>query len=99
MKRAVIIAVILMVVGAAAVGCWWYMSQNPDAWLMVQGEFEKAVDELGLEPEEEMQGMAASGFVEAEVVAVTTELGGAHCDASCQRERPGEPGGGAGRVG
>ena len=76
MKRAVIIAVILMVVGAAAVGCWWYMRQNPDAWLMVQGEFEKAVVELGLEPEEEMQGMAASGFVEAEVVAVTTELGG-----------------------
>jgi HlyD family secretion protein len=76
MKRVVIIAVILLVVGAAAVGGWWYMSQNPDVWLMVQGEFEKAVDELGLDPEEEVQGMVASGFVEAEVVAVTTELGG-----------------------
>ena len=76
MKRVVIVVVILLVVGAAAVGGWWYMSQKPEVWLMVQDEFEKAVDELGLEPEEKMQGMAASGFVEAEVAAVTTELGG-----------------------
>ena len=51
MKRVIIIVVILLVVGAAAVGSWWYTSRNPDVWSMVQGEFEKAVDELGLEPE------------------------------------------------
>jgi HlyD family secretion protein len=76
MKRVIIIVVILLVVGAAAVGSWWYTSRNPDVWSMVQGEFEKAVDELGLEPENEIQGMVASGFVEADKAAVITELGG-----------------------
>jgi multidrug efflux pump subunit AcrA (membrane-fusion protein) len=76
MKRAIIIAVTLLVVGAAAVGGWWYVNQNPEVWSMAQDEFEKAVDELGLEPEEEIQGIVASGFVEAEEVSVTTELGG-----------------------
>ena len=76
MKRAVVIVVVLLVVGAVAVGGWRYFGQNPDAWAFVQSEFEKAVDELGLEPQEEIKGLVASGFVEAEMVSVTTELGG-----------------------
>ena len=76
MKRAVVIVIILVVVGVVAVGGWWYQRQNPETWLMLRREFDKAVEELGLEPEEEIEGMVASGFVEAEVVAVTTEMGG-----------------------
>jgi multidrug efflux pump subunit AcrA (membrane-fusion protein) len=76
MKRVVIIAITLLVVGAVAVAGWWYTGQNPEVWTFVQIEFEKAVDELGLEPEEEIQGLVASGFIEAEVASVTTEQGG-----------------------
>jgi HlyD family secretion protein len=76
MKRVAVVVVILLVVGAAVVGGWWYTSRNPELWPMIQSEFETAVDELGLEPEEEAQGIVASGFVEAEKASVTTELGG-----------------------
>ena len=76
MKRAVVIVVMLLVLGAVAVGGWWYMNQNPDAWSLVQNQFEKAVDELGLLSEEEFQGLVVSGFVEAETASVTAELGG-----------------------
>ena len=76
MKRAVIIVVILLAAGAVAVGIWWLTSQSPEVWSFVQSELEKAVGELGLEPETEIQGLLAFGFVEAEVASVTTELGG-----------------------
>jgi multidrug efflux pump subunit AcrA (membrane-fusion protein) len=76
MKRAVSIVIVLLVVGAVAVGSWWYLSQNPAVWSSVQSEFEKAIDELGLKPEVETQGLFASGFVEAEVAFVTAEQGG-----------------------
>jgi multidrug efflux pump subunit AcrA (membrane-fusion protein) len=76
MKRVVVIFIILLVVGAVAVTSWWYTSQNPRVWSFLQGEFEKAVNELGLESEEVTQGLVASGFVEAEVASVTTEQGG-----------------------
>ena len=76
MKRAVFVVAILLVVGTVAVGGWWYMSQNPEVWALALAEFEKAVEELGLEAEEEIQGLVASGFVEAELASVTTEQGG-----------------------
>ena len=76
MKRVTVIIIILLVIGAAAVGGWLYTRQNPEAWSLVQGWLEEAVDELGLEPEEEVQGLVASGFIEAETASVTTELGG-----------------------
>ena len=75
MKRAVIIVAILLVVVVALVG-WWTISQDPDVWPVALAEFEKAVDSLGLASEEETPGLIASGFVEADVVSVTTELGG-----------------------
>jgi HlyD family secretion protein len=76
MKRAIVVLVILLVVGVAVVGGWWFVSQNPEWWLWAQDEFAKAVGELGLEPEEEPEGLLASGFIEADEAWVTTELGG-----------------------
>jgi HlyD family secretion protein len=76
MKRAIIIAVSLLVVAIVVAGGWWYVSENPDVWSAIRDEFEKAIDELGLEPQEEVQGISASGFIEAEKASVTTELGG-----------------------
>jgi multidrug efflux pump subunit AcrA (membrane-fusion protein) len=68
--------VTLVVVTVVVVGGWWYISENPDVWAQVRDEFEKAIDELGLEPKQEVQGISASGFIEAEKASVTTELGG-----------------------
>lgn len=76
MKRAIVILAALLVVGAVAAAGWWYVNQNPGLWFLAQDEFEKAVDELGLEPAEEPKGIVASGFIEAEEASVTTELGG-----------------------
>lgn len=76
MKRAIISAVALLLVVALAIGGLWYVNENPGIWTLVQAEFRKAVDELGLEPQQEVGGVAASGFIEAEKASVTTELGG-----------------------
>jgi multidrug efflux pump subunit AcrA (membrane-fusion protein) len=76
MKRAIVVVVVLLMVGALALGGWWFFSQYPEWWFWAQDEFTKAVDELGLDPEEGPEGLAASGFVEADEASVTTELGG-----------------------
>ena len=76
MKRAIIIAIVLLVVVALAAGGWWFISENPDVWTSIQDQLRVAVDELGLEQEQELKGIAASGFIEAEKASVTTELGG-----------------------
>ncbi len=76
MKRSIVIGAVLLVVVAMAVGGWWYLSQNPSAWSSIWSEFENAIDELGLEPEKKIQGIAASGFIEAEKVRVSTDVGG-----------------------
>ena len=76
MKRAIVVLAILLVVVAAAVGGWWFVNQNPEWWSQAQGELSKAVDELGLRPEEEPAGLVASGFIEADEASVMTELGG-----------------------
>ncbi len=76
MKRPIVIGAVALVVAVAAVGIWWYLSQNPSVWMAIQSELEKAIDELGLEPGQEIQGIAASGFIEAEKVLVSTDVGG-----------------------
>jgi HlyD family secretion protein len=76
MKRAIILLAILVVVAGALGAAWWYVNQNPEWWFWLQDEFERAVEELGLEPEVEVGGLSASGFIEADEASVTTELGG-----------------------
>lgn len=76
MKRAIIVVVILLLVGGALGTGWWYVNENPEWWFWLQDEFQKTVEELGLEAEEGPAGLSASGFIEAEEAAVTTELGG-----------------------
>ena len=76
MKRAIIIAVVLLVVVAVAVSGWCFVRENPDVWIVVQDELKAAVDELGLEQQQEVKGIVASGFIEAEKASVGTELGG-----------------------
>jgi multidrug efflux pump subunit AcrA (membrane-fusion protein) len=76
MKRAIIILAVLLVVAGVAGGAWWYLDQNPEWWFWLQGEFKKAVAELGLEAKPAPAGLVASGFVEADEASVTTELGG-----------------------
>jgi multidrug efflux pump subunit AcrA (membrane-fusion protein) len=76
MKRAVIIIAILVAVGAAVAAGWWFVTQNPDWVLRAQAELDVAIAELGLVPEEEPEGLLASGFIEADEASVSTEMGG-----------------------
>jgi len=76
MKRWIVVLVVLIVAAAAVGAGWWYLDRNPEWKSWLQDELDKAVVELGLEPEEEPLGLVASGFIEAEEASVTTELGG-----------------------
>ncbi|MCK4316117.1 MAG: biotin/lipoyl-binding protein, partial [Anaerolineae bacterium] len=60
----IIIAVAVIVVAAAGI----YFAMNPDVWSKVMVQMELAEPEAG--------GLVASGFIEAEEVAVAPELGG-----------------------
>ncbi len=60
----IIIAVAVIVVAAAGI----YFAMNPDVWSKVMVQMELAEPETG--------GLVASGFIEAEDVAVAAELGG-----------------------
>lgn len=77
MKRRFLIPVaMLLVVVAAAAGGWWYVNENPAWWSWIQGQWELALEEMGLAPGEEPAGIVASGFVEAREVSVAAEMGG-----------------------
>jgi HlyD family secretion protein len=76
MKRTVIILAVLLIVGGTIGGAWWYISHNPEWWFWLQGEFKKAIDELGLQAKPPVPGLFVSGFIEADEASVTTELGG-----------------------
>ncbi len=76
MKRVIVVLIVLVVVAGAVGGGWWFVNQNPEWWFWARDEFDKAVAELGLVPEDEPPGLVASGFIEAEEASVTTELGG-----------------------
>jgi HlyD family secretion protein len=75
MKRVVIVLAIVGVVGAVA-GGWWYLQQHPEWVGRLQDELNQAVEELGLGQQEAPVGLIASGFVEADEVSVSTEIGG-----------------------
>ncbi len=72
----IVAVVTLLVLAAAAAAGWWYVNENPAWWFWLQDEFDQALLELGLAPQEEVQGLLASGFVEAEQASVSSEMGG-----------------------
>jgi len=76
MKRAIILVVVVLLLAAIGAGVWWFLDQNPEWLAWGRAELEAAIAELGLTPEEEIPGLVASGFIEAEEASVTTELGG-----------------------
>jgi len=76
MKRTIVILACVVVVGSVIGLGWWYVNENPEWWFWAKDEFDGAADELGLVPEEEPPGLAASGYIEAEKASVMTELGG-----------------------
>lgn len=68
MRRIVVIMVVLLLIAAAVGGGWWYFSTRPEALAQL-------VAELGLEAQP-VQGTAGSGFIEAEEVTISSEVGG-----------------------
>jgi len=66
----------MVLVAAAAVGGWWYASQNPSVLAKVQDGLERFLGGLGLKAEQEVEGIVAAGFVEAEEASVIAEVGG-----------------------
>ncbi len=65
----IIVAVVVIVVAAAGI----YFATNPDVWQQVLVQLPAGA---GLRPSHEASGLTASGFIEAEEVAVAPEMGG-----------------------
>jgi HlyD family secretion protein len=76
MKKALTVTFVVLIVGGIIGGVWWTMDHQPEWWSWLKGEAQKVVDELGLQGEPVAPGLSASGFVEADEVLVTTDLGG-----------------------
>jgi len=60
---------VLLVLVAAAAGGWWVWQNNPTLQ-------EQILAQLEIAPAAKVQGIAASGFIEAEEVDISTETGG-----------------------
>jgi len=69
MKQKIVIPVVLLVLVAAAAGGWWAWQNNPALQAQILAQLEIA-------PAAKVQGIAASGFIEAEEVDISTETGG-----------------------
>ena len=69
MKRVIGIAVTFIVVGGIIGGGWYYFSTQPEKWDQLRAE-------LQLEEPAPAYGLPASGTLEAEMVSVTSEIGG-----------------------
>jgi len=69
MKRAAGIVITLIVIAAAIGGGWYYFSSQPDRW-------ERLLAELDIEEKAPAYGLEASGTLEAQIVSVTSEIGG-----------------------
>jgi HlyD family secretion protein len=69
MKRIIGIAIAIVIVAAAIGGGWRYVSAHPARW-------ERLLVELQLEDRTSSGSLSASGVLEAEMVSVTSEIGG-----------------------
>lgn len=69
MRRVVLPAIILLLLAGIGGGAWWYLSTQP-------GAVNQLLAELELEPVQVPGGISASGFIEAEKVSLSTEVGG-----------------------
>jgi HlyD family secretion protein len=76
MKRAVGIVIVIIVVAGAAGGSWWYVTKHPEWQAWLQEQVQRAMSELGLGGGQAVQGLAASGFIEADEASVSTDMGG-----------------------
>ena len=68
MRRGIAVVVALLLVAAGAVGGGWYIRAHPEV-------LDRLVAELGLEAQP-VEGLTGSGFIEAEEVAISSEVGG-----------------------
>ena len=68
MRRVAGIIVVLLLIAAGAGGGWWYVRAHPEA-------LDRLVAELGLEAQP-VEGITGSGFIEAEEVSISSEVGG-----------------------
>ncbi len=76
MKRGWAVAAVLILLAGAIGGGRWFLHTHPAWGSWLQDEFRRAEQKLGLGPEEQPEGLVASGFIEADEAAVTTDLGG-----------------------
>jgi hypothetical protein len=75
MRRRVVLTVILLVLVGTVVGVWWTSQRNPAWWSGARDRLDQVAGDLGLQTAESPGGLVASGFMEAEEVAVAAELG------------------------
>ncbi len=76
MRRRILRVAVLLLVVAAVGGGWWWLSGHP-AWAgRLKEQADEVLSQVGLRPPPADAALQASGFIEAEEAAVTTEVGG-----------------------
>jgi multidrug resistance efflux pump len=76
MKRAIVVVAVILVLGGLVAGGYWLVRRNPQWQAMAKDQLDQALEELGLAPGEAQAGLVASGFIEAEETAVSSDQGG-----------------------
>ena len=69
MKKVLLVVLILLLLTAGGGAGWWYLNTHPAVW-------HQLLVELKVEVAEPEQGISASGTIEVEEVAITSEIGG-----------------------
>ncbi len=76
MKRWVVLLALVAIVAVGLAGGWWLLQRNPDWRQTLAGQWDSALQALGLGTAEGPSDLVASGFIEAQEVLVTTAQGG-----------------------
>ncbi len=82
MKKILPILIFIVILGIVGGGGYWYSSNNPAAWQQAMTDFGLSVD-----PEAAAR-LTASGFIEADEVAVAAEVGGRILELAVDRSDP-----------
>lgn len=76
MKRVLNPLIAVIVLAFVAGAGWWYLNRSPSDWPHIDAGLKATLARLGVGDTTPSAGVAASGFIEADEVSVSTEVGG-----------------------
>jgi multidrug resistance efflux pump len=75
-KRAIVVTCLLLAIAGGVVGAWWILRRSSADEALLLARFDRARQLFGLRTEGEAAGLTVSGFIEADEVEISAEVGG-----------------------